>query len=109
MEKLDGAGEVGRLAGGTTSHSGNSAFPCSQDHVQDTKEARESVGDTLGCTMASKEHRALLRVLDDRGIAIDPDDIAHAFADQSTQDDLASWVRQYLSPPNLLSKEELGL
>ncbi|KAK5721970.1 hypothetical protein LTR15_006565 [Elasticomyces elasticus] len=57
--------------------------------------------------MAPNEHRHLLRVLDERNISLDPDDIAKAFANDETRPAITSWVQEYLSPATLLTKEEL--
>ncbi|KAK5691691.1 hypothetical protein LTR17_025638 [Elasticomyces elasticus] len=57
--------------------------------------------------MAPNEHRHLIRVLDERNIPLDPDDIAKAFANDETRPAITSWVQEYLSPATLLTKEEL--
>ncbi|KAK3654026.1 hypothetical protein LTR56_003461 [Elasticomyces elasticus] len=57
--------------------------------------------------MASNEHRHLIRVLDERNIPLDPDDVAKAFANYKTRPAITSWVQEYLSPATLLTKEEL--
>ena len=65
---------------------------------------------TLPATgMASKELYHLLRILDERDIALGRDDVAWAFDSLVTRDEVRSWVQEYLTPACLLSKDELRL
>ena len=59
--------------------------------------------------MASIELQRLLRVMDDRNIGLGRDDVAWAFESPKTNEDVKSWVREYLSPATLLTSEELTL
>ena len=52
--------------------------------------------------------RQLLRVLDERDIALGQDDVAWAF-DGSSKAEIETWVTEYLSPSSLLTREELTL
>ncbi|KAK5119601.1 hypothetical protein LTR85_007430 [Meristemomyces frigidus] len=57
--------------------------------------------------LASPKMQHLLRVLDERDIPLGFDDIAWAF-EGATRDEVETWVREYLSPSSLLTKEELA-
>ena len=59
--------------------------------------------------MPSDELEHLLRVLEERDIALGRDDVAWAFESSKTEDDTRAWVREHLSEPSLLTKEELTL
>ena len=57
--------------------------------------------------MASKELFHLLRVLDERDTGLGRDDVAWAF-ESATRAESEEWVRTYLSPATLLTKEEFA-
>ena len=59
--------------------------------------------------MASRELQHLLKVLKGHNIALGRDDVAWAFESGSTAGDVSAWVREYLSPHSLLTREELHL
>lgn len=57
--------------------------------------------------MTSTESRHLLRVLQDRNIALSEADVVSAFQDKTTRDKATSWAREYLGSATLLTKEEV--
>lgn len=59
--------------------------------------------------MAPTELQHLLQVLNDRDIGLGHDDVAWAFQSWGTQNEAKGWVQEYLTPPTLLTKEELIL
>lgn len=56
--------------------------------------------------MASDELRRLIEALQDRGIRSTEDDVGRAFAHSETRDKAETWVREYLQPSTLLTKDE---
>lgn len=59
--------------------------------------------------MSQAELEHLLRVLGDRDTDLSGDDVAWAFESPETKEDISEWVREYLSPATLLTREELHL
>lgn len=57
--------------------------------------------------MSTTESRHLLRVLQDRNIALSEADVVSAFQDKTTRDKATSWAREYLGSATLLTKEEV--
>ena len=57
----------------------------------------------------AEELQHLLHVLNERSIGLGHDDLAWAFEETTTSEDLTKWVQEYLSPHNLLTLEELHL
>ena len=57
--------------------------------------------------MASKELFHLLRVLDERDTGLGRDDVAWAF-EPATRAESEEWVKTYLTPATLLTKEEFA-
>lgn len=55
------------------------------------------------------EIKRLLDTLRERNIDLGPDDVTWAFESPETRDGAQDWVREYLTPATLLSKEELVL
>lgn len=55
------------------------------------------------------ELKTLLRVLEERDIPLNADDVAWAFESSKTKDSAASWVQEFLQPQTLLTKDELAL
>jgi len=55
------------------------------------------------------ELQRLLHVLNERNIGLGHDDLAWAFEETATAEELTKWVNEYLSPHNLLTLEELHL
>ncbi|KAF2098791.1 hypothetical protein NA57DRAFT_76030 [Rhizodiscina lignyota] len=51
----------------------------------------------------------LLRALKARDIALTRDDVQWAFDSPQTKDEITAWVREYLKPATLLSKDEVKL
>jgi len=51
----------------------------------------------------------LLDVLSHRDIPLTSDDVAWAFSSPQTKGEIEAWVREYLSPDRLLTREELNL
>lgn len=51
----------------------------------------------------------LVRVLRERDIPLTEDDVLWAFQSSQTKVDAEAWVREYLQPTNLLSKDEVEL
>lgn len=64
---------------------------------------------TLAQVMAAPELDRLLRVLEERDIDLDRDDIAWAFQSPRTLETVTSWIHNCLSPATLLTREELVL
>lgn len=59
--------------------------------------------------MAPNELETLLRVLAERDLPLNEDDVAWAFEGAGTRDKAAEWVRQHLHSTTLLTKDELNL
>lgn len=59
--------------------------------------------------MSQPELEHLLRVLGDRDTDLSRDDVAWAFESRETKKNISKWVREYLSPASLLTREELHL
>lgn len=57
--------------------------------------------------MTTTESQHLLRVLQDRNIALSEADVVSAFQDKTTRDKATSWAREYLGSATLLTKEEV--
>lgn len=57
--------------------------------------------------MTTTESRHLLRVLQDRNIALSEADVVSAFQEKTTRDKATSWAREYLGSATLLTKEEV--
>lgn len=57
--------------------------------------------------MTTTESQHLLRVLQDRNIALSEADVVSAFQDNTTRDKATSWAREYLGSATLLTKEEV--
>ncbi|KAL9527509.1 hypothetical protein SMMN14_08796 [Sphaerulina musiva] len=57
--------------------------------------------------MTTTESRHLLRVLQDRNIALSEADVVTAFQEKTTCDKANSWAREYLGSATLLTKEEV--
>lgn len=57
--------------------------------------------------MTTTESRHLLRVLQDRNIALSEADVVSAFQEKTTCDKANSWAREYLGSATLLTKEEV--
>lgn len=57
--------------------------------------------------MTTTESRHLLRVLQDRNIALSEADVVSAYQDKTTRDKATSWAREYLGSATLLTKEEV--
>lgn len=57
--------------------------------------------------MTTTESRHLLRVLQDRNIALSEADVVSAFQEKTTCDKATSWAREYLGSATLLTKEEV--
>lgn len=57
----------------------------------------------------SDARQQLLSALYKRGIDLGPDDVNWAFESQKTKADLTAWIRKYLDPSTLLTRDELDL
>lgn len=57
--------------------------------------------------MTTTESQHLLRVLQDRNIALSEADVVSAYQDKTTRDKATSWAREYLGSATLLTKEEV--
>lgn len=57
--------------------------------------------------MTTTESQHLLRVLQDRNIALSEADVVSAFQEKTTRDKATSWAREYLGSATLLTKEEV--
>ncbi|EMF10683.1 uncharacterized protein SEPMUDRAFT_150713, partial [Sphaerulina musiva SO2202] len=57
--------------------------------------------------MTTTESQHLLRVLQDRNIALSEADVVSAFQNKTTRDKATSWAREYLGSATLLTKEEV--
>lgn len=96
-----------------SSWSGSAGIPPhSCTHLAYAKSSAVSPASSRHCsaTMAnSAELRQLLRVLDERSVPMDPDDITNAFQVEATRLELTAWIQEHLTLANLLTKEELAL
>jgi hypothetical protein len=60
--------------------------------------------------MGSLELQRLLQVLDEHHISdVDPDRIVDAFQDADLKPKMSAWVKEYLQPANVLTREEVEL
>lgn len=57
----------------------------------------------------SAELKTLLRVLEERDLPFGADDVAWAFESSKTKESASSWVKEFLQPSTLLTKDELAL
>ena len=60
-------------------------------------------------TMKNSQLNVLLDALVDRHIDIGREDVAWAFESPQTQEQIESWVDEYLKLPTLISRDELQL
>lgn len=59
--------------------------------------------------MASVTVNDLLRLLQDRGLTLERDDVQWAFESPHDKEELNAWLKEYSSPATLLSLDEAKL